>query len=304
MGLITWIFLVLKCFGLTAYSIKKTDSNHKLSFKRKAMDKILNLILFLILIVVTSDVTTCHGEINRTSFISARITKFIFSIYYVILIVTMNYKQTQLVEIFSKIRELQHNTSSILNQKTSISKMSKTVKFYLWKIWFSFMVLVFTNGYFMVIYNYLHIMCFVKGLIIWIITLHLEMLIFYYVVTTRDIVQNLNKSLKTMEWKDYSIREIRKKYQDFLELKKYIQNVTQSFLVIKLLYLISELSTTIYFALTMGQLISTNFLWILYTVGVYVYVIVELIYAIVITIYPFATFTKEVRSRDFDKFFY
>jgi hypothetical protein len=290
--LINWIFLVLKCFGLSAYTLKNNESNQTIVFKRTNWDKLINLLIFLIVVILTANMTDCHKEFNKTGFISGHITKIFFYIYFLLLMITMNYKQTEFVDIFYKIMEFERITNQDLNKKISVLKMSRILKYFVLKLFIGFVFMLVSNLYLVSIQNLIKNTCFLKGVITTIVTHHSETLIFYYIITVKDIVYHLNKSLKAAN----DILVVRRKYQLCLDIKKKIEKVSQFYLIFKLGYIISEFSTAMYTAITVTQMMDLfeHFLSNLHIFGLFAYNFSELLWLMVFTVYPYASFSQEV----------
>ena len=303
-NLTSWLFFVCKWTGFTSYSITYTPTHptKRNIFTKTKSSNYLNAVLVLVIVFFSLDFSDFFLNVDKVDMVFSLISSVLYMHYLTILILILNMKQTRVVTTFSKIVSFAVLTQKITNRNIDVAKVKKILKLYT-LITYANLLIMWSANWFSVS-NYARIdfiMWMIKDAVLNFSVVSGEILIFYYLVITINIVRQFNDFLKTES--ETEIRKIKVVFQSYADIKKNIQNISQIVVFFKTVYIVIELAATIYQIFIMGQIYENKYFSKLPLILVTGYWIFVLMFQAFSVICPFIFYYREVSLNNRFKIF-
>ncbi|KAJ3661990.1 hypothetical protein Zmor_006360 [Zophobas morio] len=252
-NLFSWLFFVCKWTGFTSYSLVNDpgDKNQdRKIFKRTGVSIFINIVIITLLVLLI-DVRTCVGTSDSVNNVSTLIALTIDALYFVVLVLIMNFKQTRVVSIFYRLVAFGELVEEITRRKIDESKVQRFLRIYVFVVYSSLVVMLATNWWQAININPFLLFWLLKDTFLRFVSFSGEILIFYYMFIAITIARKFNGFLKEADVVER--KQIKQIFQTYCDLKHDIQNITQVIIFFKIVWLIIELAITFYQIIILGQ---------------------------------------------------
>lgn len=232
----SFLFLVCKYLGLTSYTITNTKI-----FKRSKRDRVINVILLILIFFGTIKIKTCHNKYDKYGNVSSHISRIILYVYFVVLIGTLNVKQTKIVKLFSKILDLEKFVLNITNKNIDVTTLTKNLKYFIIAHCINTLILIILNLPLIYIIGVPLCICVLKFALTCFVQVTAEALLFHFLNSTVIIIRHLNNNFETV-----SLNNVIKCYNILFALKKKIEEIIGFYAFVKITHIVIEIATTLY----------------------------------------------------------
>jgi hypothetical protein len=294
---LSYLLLICRWTGLTSYSVKKNLLNGNFTFEKTKFSKFINVVYVIVNVLVSLTVGGCNFEQNGIDSITSNLSVIVFANSFLLFMFTMNFKQTRVVKTFCKIISLEGMVERLVHKEMNLSRISNLLIYYESVRYINVLLMVVLHSWLLNFFGVPLMICLLRYFFVTVVTITGEGLIFYYLQIISTSIAHLNDYLKTFQ--TIYIKDLKKIFQSYIELKKDIQSITQQFIYSKLTYILIEFTAKLSNLWNRSQDDNLPFHFKFYLSALAIHSLLSLLLEIFLLLYPLIRFYREVRQYKF-----